>query len=131
MQLRLTEGDRTEPSTIARLYVPRQGGTLVRLDNLVRFVPALSASCINRSDRQREARLRPILRPAWRGSAGRRAAEQWPAGVMTLRRHVARARPAAVRMARWRGLVQSSSSLALLTTRLMSPYSTASWAVIQ
>jgi HAE1 family hydrophobic/amphiphilic exporter-1 len=58
VQLRLTDGDRNDPQTIARLYVPRSGGELVRLDNLVRLTPALTASRIDRSDRQREARLR-------------------------------------------------------------------------
>ena len=63
VQLRLTEGDRNDSSTIARLYLPRQGGELARLDNLVRIVPALSASRIDRSDRQREARLRASVAP--------------------------------------------------------------------
>ena len=44
VQLRLSEGDRNDPTTISRLYVPRQDGKLARLDNLMRIVPALGAS---------------------------------------------------------------------------------------
>jgi hydrophobic/amphiphilic exporter-1 (mainly G- bacteria), HAE1 family len=65
VQLRLTEGDRNDSSTISRLYVPRQDGKLTRLDNLVRIIPALSASRIDRSDRQREARLRAAVAPGY------------------------------------------------------------------
>jgi HAE1 family hydrophobic/amphiphilic exporter-1 len=65
VQLRLTEGDRNDSSTISRLYVPRQDGKLARLDNLVRIIPALSASRIDRSDRQREARLRAAVAPGY------------------------------------------------------------------
>jgi HAE1 family hydrophobic/amphiphilic exporter-1 len=65
VQLRLTEGDRNDSSTISRLYIPRQDGKLARLDNLVRIVPALSASRIDRSDRQREARLRASVAPGY------------------------------------------------------------------
>ena len=41
-------GDRNDPDTIWRLYVPRQGGGLVRLDSLVQLVPAQSPSRIDR-----------------------------------------------------------------------------------
>jgi HAE1 family hydrophobic/amphiphilic exporter-1 len=58
VQLRLAEDDRNDPGTISRLWVSRAGGGLVRLDNLVEIEPAQSASRIDRSDRQREARLR-------------------------------------------------------------------------
>jgi HAE1 family hydrophobic/amphiphilic exporter-1 len=58
VQLRLTAGDRADPGTISRLYVPRASGELVRLDNLVRVQPAQSASRIDRLDRQRQVRLR-------------------------------------------------------------------------
>ncbi len=62
VQLRLAEGDRRDPGTIARLYVPRQnGGGLVRLDSVVKIVPAEAASRIDRSDRQRENRLRASI----------------------------------------------------------------------
>lgn len=65
VQLRLTDGDRNDPQTISRLYVPREGGKLARLDNLVRITPALTASRIDRSDRQREARLRASVAPGY------------------------------------------------------------------
>ena len=65
VQLRLTDGDRNDPNTISRLYVPRQGGKLARLDNLVHITPALTASRIDRSDRQREARLRASVAPGY------------------------------------------------------------------
>jgi len=65
VQLRLSEGERNDPTTISRLYVPREGGQLARLDNLVRIVPTLTASRIDRSDRQREARLRASVAPGY------------------------------------------------------------------
>jgi HAE1 family hydrophobic/amphiphilic exporter-1 len=83
VQLRLTEGDRNDPNTISRLYVPRQDGKLARLDNLVRIVPALSASRIDRSDRQREARLRASVAPGY-GLADRLEALRTAATDMNL-----------------------------------------------
>jgi HAE1 family hydrophobic/amphiphilic exporter-1 len=76
VQLRLSEEDRRDPSTIARLYVARTAaGTtgqrgLVRLDNLVKIVPTTTASRIDRSDRQREVRLRAQVAPGF-GQADR------------------------------------------------------------
>ena len=71
VQLRVAEGDRRDPGTIARLYVPRQnGGGLVRLDSVVKIVPAEAASRIDRSDRQRENRLRASILPGF-GQADR------------------------------------------------------------
>ena len=58
VQLRLRDGDRNDPDTISRLYVPRQGGAPVRLDNLVKLVSAKSPSRIDRLDRQRTVSLR-------------------------------------------------------------------------
>jgi HAE1 family hydrophobic/amphiphilic exporter-1 len=58
VQLRLAEGGRNDPATIARLYVPSQNGGLVRLDNLVQLVPGTTASRIDRLDRQRQVSLR-------------------------------------------------------------------------
>jgi HAE1 family hydrophobic/amphiphilic exporter-1 len=58
VELRLREADRDDPAAIPRLYVPRAGGGLARLDNLVRVETARSPSRIDRLDRQREARLR-------------------------------------------------------------------------
>ena len=54
VQLRLTQTIAQTIETISRLYVPRAGGGLVRLDNLVHIVPAQSASRIDRLDRQRK-----------------------------------------------------------------------------
>jgi HAE1 family hydrophobic/amphiphilic exporter-1 len=65
VQLRLSDGDRNDPQTISRLFVPRQGGKLARLDNLVRITPTLTASRIDRSDRQRESRLRASVAPGY------------------------------------------------------------------
>jgi HAE1 family hydrophobic/amphiphilic exporter-1 len=65
VQLRLREGQRNDPETILRLYVPRQGGGLLRLDNLVQLVPAQSASRIDRLDRQRMVALRASVAPGY------------------------------------------------------------------
>jgi HAE1 family hydrophobic/amphiphilic exporter-1 len=88
VQLRLSEADRRDPKTISRLYVSRfsttasaavgappqiglaPGGGLVRLDNVVRIAPAQTASRIDRSDRQRENRLRGVVAPGY-GQADR------------------------------------------------------------
>lgn len=65
VQLRLQPEDRDDPAVIPRLYVPRAGGGLVRLDNLVTVEPAHGASRIDRLDRQREARLRANVAPGY------------------------------------------------------------------
>jgi hydrophobic/amphiphilic exporter-1 (mainly G- bacteria), HAE1 family len=83
VQLRLTDGDRNDPNTISRLFVPRQGGKLARLDNLVRITPALTASRIDRSDRQRESRLRASVAPGY-GLADRLQALQVAAGELNM-----------------------------------------------
>ena len=88
VQLRLSEADRNDPRTIERLYVARSssasatslgagpqvgmapGGGLVRLDNLVKIAPASTASRIDRSERQRENRLRGVIAPGY-GQADR------------------------------------------------------------
>src|SRR5437763_4109217 len=74
--VRLLDAHRSDLSVISRLYVSRDslstnpatgapaqvglapGGGLVRLDNLVQIVRAPTASRIDRTDRQREVRLR-------------------------------------------------------------------------
>jgi HAE1 family hydrophobic/amphiphilic exporter-1 len=89
--LRLAEAHRNQADVISRLYVPRSsatavaatgaapqvglapGGGLVRLDNLVKIVPAKSPARIDRSDRQREVRLRAQVAPGY-GQADRIAA---------------------------------------------------------
>ncbi len=65
VQLRLTEGDRNDSKTISRLYVPSRNGGLVRLDNVVRVVPARIASRIDRLDRQRQVSLRAQVAPGY------------------------------------------------------------------
>ncbi len=83
VQLRLVEEDRTDPATIARLWVPARDGRLVRLDNLVTLATAQSASRIDRSDRQREVRLRAAVAPG-HGLADRVAALREAAAAMNL-----------------------------------------------
>jgi HAE1 family hydrophobic/amphiphilic exporter-1 len=88
VQLRLSEADRRDPRTIERLFVSRAsamastatgaepqvgmapGGGLVRLDNVVTIAPAETAARIDRSDRQRENRLRGVVAPGY-GQADR------------------------------------------------------------
>jgi len=65
VQLRLNEGDRSDAATIGRLFVPRRGGGLVRLDNVVRIVPGQTVSRIDRLDRQRQVRLRAAVEPGY------------------------------------------------------------------
>jgi hydrophobic/amphiphilic exporter-1 (mainly G- bacteria), HAE1 family len=65
VQLRLAEGYRNDPETLKRLYVPRETGGLVRLDNLVRIVPTVNASRIDRLDRQRTVSLRASIAPGF------------------------------------------------------------------
>jgi hydrophobe/amphiphile efflux-1 (HAE1) family protein len=65
VQLRVTEGGRNDPETISRMYVPRQDGGLVRLDNLVKITPARSPSRIDRLDRQRQVSLRANVAPGY------------------------------------------------------------------
>lgn len=65
VQLRLTEGDRNDPATIASLYVPSRNGGLVRLDNLVHLESLPTASRIDRLDRQRMVSLRASVGPGY------------------------------------------------------------------
>jgi hydrophobic/amphiphilic exporter-1 (mainly G- bacteria), HAE1 family len=65
VQLRLAEGKRNDRETIARLYVPRQGGGLVRLDNVVDIVEGQTASRIDRLDRQRQVSIRGSIAPGY------------------------------------------------------------------
>jgi HAE1 family hydrophobic/amphiphilic exporter-1 len=65
VQLRLTDGDRNDPGTISRLYVPSSRGELVRLDNLVKIVSGRSPSRIDRLDRQRQVSLRANVAPGF------------------------------------------------------------------
>ncbi len=65
VQLRLSERDRQNENEITQLYIPRRGGGLVRLDNLVSIVRADSASRIDRLDRQRQVSLRASVAPGY------------------------------------------------------------------
>ncbi len=65
VQLRLAEGKRNDRETISRLFVPRQGGGLVRLDNVVDIVEGQTASRIDRLDRQRQVSLRGSIAPGY------------------------------------------------------------------
>ncbi len=65
VQLRLREEDRRDPDVIGRLYVPREGGGLIRLDSVARIDRVQSASRIDRLDRQREVRLRASIAPGY------------------------------------------------------------------
>ena len=75
VQLRLSEQDRRDPAALSRLLVSRQpgargSGDLVRLDNVVQIDASFTASRIDRSDRQREVRLRAVVLPGY-GQADR------------------------------------------------------------
>lgn len=61
VQVRLKESDRDRPEILAQLYVPRQNGALVRLDNVVDLVLTNTASRIDRLDRQRTISLRAAI----------------------------------------------------------------------
>jgi HAE1 family hydrophobic/amphiphilic exporter-1 len=65
VQVRVQDGGRNDVATIARLFVPRQDGGLVRLDNLVQLVPTNTASRIDRLDRQRQVSLRAGVAPGY------------------------------------------------------------------
>jgi HAE1 family hydrophobic/amphiphilic exporter-1 len=65
VQVRLQEGDRNEAETISRLFVPRRGGGLARLDNVVRLNSVQTASRIDRLDRQRLISLRAGVAPGF------------------------------------------------------------------
>ncbi|HYC54209.1 MAG TPA: efflux RND transporter permease subunit [Candidatus Binatia bacterium] len=65
VQVRLEEGDRNDPSTILRLFVPRADGGLARLDSVASLDPAATASRIDRLDRQRVASIRATVAPGF------------------------------------------------------------------
>lgn len=65
VQVRLKERDRNSADTIARLYVPRKSGGLVRLDNVVKLVSTQAPSRIDRLDRQRQVSLRASVAPGY------------------------------------------------------------------
>ncbi len=65
VQLRLADGKRNDRDTISRIFVPRQGGGLVRLDNVVDIVEGQTASRIDRLDRQRQVSIRGSIAPGY------------------------------------------------------------------
>ncbi len=65
VQVRLKLEQRRDPGEIARLFVPKKDGGLVRLDNIVKVVPAETASRIDRLDRQRQVSLRAGVAPGF------------------------------------------------------------------
>lgn len=65
VQVRLALESRNEKEDISRLYVPRQGGGLVRLDNVVDIVEGQTASRIDRLDRQRQVSIRGSIAPGY------------------------------------------------------------------
>jgi len=65
VELRLKESDRDRPEQIPYLFVPRRGGGLVRLDNLVKLVSTKTPSRIDRLDRQRQVSLRANVAPGY------------------------------------------------------------------
>jgi len=65
VEVRLEDGDRNDPGTISRVFVPRHDGSLVRLDSVARLEPARTASRIDRLDRQRVASIRATIAPGY------------------------------------------------------------------
>ncbi len=65
VQLRLLQKFRGSADAIAQLYVPREGGELVRLDSLVEMVSDTSPTRVDRFDRQRQASLRAGVGPGF------------------------------------------------------------------
>ena len=65
VELRLSERDRSDKNTIARLFVPSTRGGLVSLNNLVTIKEGISPSRIDRLDRQRQVSLRANVAPGY------------------------------------------------------------------
>jgi HAE1 family hydrophobic/amphiphilic exporter-1 len=65
VSIRLAKSDRSDAETISRLFIPNEIGGLVRLDNVVDLVPGLTASRIDRLDRQRQVSLRAGIAPGY------------------------------------------------------------------
>lgn len=63
VQLRLESADRSRSEDLGRLFVPSRSGALVRLDNVVQIIPGVTASRIDRLDRQRVVALRAGIAP--------------------------------------------------------------------
>ncbi len=65
VQIRLSERDRSDPTTVERLYVPSSRGGLVRLDNLVHITRETSPSRIDHLDRERQVSVRASIAPGY------------------------------------------------------------------
>ena len=65
VQLRLAQGERNDPASILRLYIPAANGRLVRLDNFVTLSEETTASRVDRLDRQRQVSLRASVAPGY------------------------------------------------------------------
>ncbi|MEA2490579.1 MAG: multidrug efflux pump [Acidobacteriota bacterium] len=65
VQLRVEQANRNDPAAIGRLYVPTQDGALVRLDNVVNIERGLSASRIDRLDRERQVTVSASVAPGY------------------------------------------------------------------
>jgi hydrophobic/amphiphilic exporter-1 (mainly G- bacteria), HAE1 family len=83
VQLRLTEADRSDPSTIPLLYLPAQDGQLIELRNIASLEEATSAARIDRLNRQRAANLRAQVAPGY-ALADRLAALQQAADELNM-----------------------------------------------
>jgi HAE1 family hydrophobic/amphiphilic exporter-1 len=65
VQLRVESANRDDPAAIGRLYVPAQNGDLVRIDNVVDLERGLSASRIDRLDRERQVTISASVAPGY------------------------------------------------------------------
>jgi HAE1 family hydrophobic/amphiphilic exporter-1 len=65
VQLRLRPDDRADPRDLGRLLIPRRDGPPVRVDSIVTWSDAITASRIDRLDRQRQNSLRAAVAPGY------------------------------------------------------------------
>jgi HAE1 family hydrophobic/amphiphilic exporter-1 len=65
VQIRLVQGRRNDPEAIKQLFVPSSRGGLVSVDNLVTMKEAITASRVDRLDRQRQVSLRAGVGPGF------------------------------------------------------------------
>jgi HAE1 family hydrophobic/amphiphilic exporter-1 len=65
VEVRLVQGRRNDPEAIRQLFVPSSRGGLVSVDNLVQLKEAITASRVDRLDRQRQVSLRAGVGPGF------------------------------------------------------------------
>src|SRR3954468_21666939 len=65
VQLRLANGVRNDPRSILALFVPGRGGKLYQLGNFVTLKEEITASRVDRMDRQRQVSLRASVAPGF------------------------------------------------------------------